>query len=376
MRKIALLTYHSAYNYGSVLQAFALQQSLRTLGHPTDIINYRMEEQKRYYEPLYRTSYGVKTWVKDILQFPYYKERIQRATRFETFFKENFCMTKEVNSPEGVNAILQEYDIAISGSDQILNKHSCELEHNEWKYMDPYLLKGFQGRKISYASSIGNMTDEELHYILPELQTFDALSFRESKSAERVSSILEKKVETVLDPTFLLTEEEWVDRLNLQKSPQEKYILVYVLCGPKTLAEHLPHLRKIAQEEMCKVKIVAPFASLPALDKKIEYCPGLGPREFLNELYNAETIITDSYHGTILSVNFGKEFYSICKTTGTEFRKTDILRRLELKERIINEITNIEERKHNAKTFNAVNDRLEFLRRESFNYLQKAFTND
>ena len=338
--KCGLITYHSAYNFGSVLQAYAMQQTLSKVGYATDIINYRMAEQKEFYQVLYRTKYGSKLWLKDTLMRPCQGDRIARMQRFENFFSAHFDLTPEVGEPEAVSAQWHSYDVVVSGSDQIWNKHSCELEHNDWKYMDPYLLKGFTGRKISYASSVGGMTEEELQRILPELKSFDALAFREAVTAKKMAVLLERSVATVLDPTFLLTKDEWIAHLQLQKKDDEKYILFYSLGGsPKQLLHLLPVLSKLAKKRDCKVKVVTPFTYIPYPNKHIEYHPEYGPIEFMDALYNAEVVITGSYHGTILSVNFGKEFYSICKSGGGEFRKTDILDRLGLQDRIISDTT-------------------------------------
>ena len=370
--KIGILTYHSAYNYGSVLQAFATQQALESLGYVANLINYRMEEQRRFYQPLYRTGYGMKVWLKDVLQFPCHAKRLQRAARFENFFEKYFLLTKEVNKPEEVSVQWQQYDTIISGSDQIWNKHSYELEHNDWLYMNPYLLKGFVRQRISYASSVGSMTDTELRRILPELRSFDALSFRESVSAKKMAALLHKPVETVLDPTFLLTKDDWCTSLRLQKLCEEKYILVYCLGGITQLKHFLPPLSRLARKKNCKVKIVAPFCYLPYLDKRVEYHPEFGPIEFMNALYNADIVVTDSYHGTILSVNLEKEFYSICKQGDSEFRKTDILERLGLQDRIIHDAAMISELAMSPIDYNTVYAKLKILRQHSMNYLNEA----
>ena len=367
--KTGVLTYHSAYNYGSVLQAYAMQKALASLNYPADLINYRMDEQRRFYQPLYRTNFGVKTLMKDLLQVPCHTKRQLRAERFEDFFRRHLLMTEEFSEPEEVASNWQQYDTIISGSDQIWNKHSCELAHNDWRYMEPYLLKGFEGRKISYASSVGNMTDDELQRILPELRQFDALSFREAMSAERMADLLDRLVETVLDPTFLLTKNEWIKRLQLQRENKEGYILAYFLRGPKKLAQLLPALSRIAKKLDCKVKLVTPFAYLPYPNKRIEYHLEYGPIEFMNALYNAESVVTDSYHGTILSVNFDKEFYSICMSGGAEFRKTDLLNRLGLQERIIHDAAEIPELNLSPIDYTAVYARLADMRQHSMDYL-------
>lgn len=369
---IGIITYHSAYNFGSVLQAYATQVAVKRIAGEATILNYRMTEQHQFYYPLYRTHYGAKIWVNDMMQLFAYKKRCLRRERFEQFIAEYFNLTQQVREPEEVCELWQNFHTMISGSDQIWNKHSCELEHNEWRYMNPYLLKGFGGRIISYASSVGNMTDMELQRILPELRSFDTLSFRESASAEKMSTLLGRPVETVLDPTFLLTKDDWISHLQLQKDGDERYIFVYSLGGPKQLLRFLPVLSRLSKKWDCKVKVVMPFAYLPYPDKHIEYHPEYGPIEFMNALYNSEAVVTDSYHGTILSVNFGKDFYSICKSGGSEFRKTDILERLGLHERIIQDVVEIPELNLSHIDYTTVYDKLDTLCQHSINYLKTA----
>lgn len=369
---IGLLTYHSGYNYGSTLQAYATLCQLKRIDPSAMILNYRMKEQDRFYRPTCRFDCGMKATVKDLLQLPIQRKKVQRALKFEEFFEKYLSLTPRVAEPEEVAKQWEQFDTLISGSDQIWNKHSCELAHNDWRYMDPYLLKGSEGRKISYASSVANMTDEELQYILPELRQFDALSFRESVSAEKMSALLVRPVATVLDPTFLLTKDEWIAHLQLQKKDDEKYILVYSLGGPKQVLRLLPVLPRLSKKRDCKLKVITPFAYFPYPDKHIAYHPEYGPIEFLHALYNAETVVTDSYHGTIFSVNFGKEFYSICKSGGSEFRKTDILNRLGLQDRIIFNPAAIPELALPPIDYNAVYAKLEVLRQHSIEYLQKT----
>lgn len=369
---IGLLTYHSGYNYGSVLQAFATLTQLKKVDPSAKILNYRMREQGRFYRPTCRFDYGMKILVRDLLQLPVQSKKVQRAQKFEEFFENYFSLTSRVAEPEEVAEQWGKFDTLVSGSDQIWSKHSCEFEHNEWQYMDPYLLKGFSGRKISYASSIGSMTDEELQRILPELRYFDALSFRESSSAEKMTALLSSPVETVLDPTFLLTKDDWISNLKLQKNDSERYILVYSLGGPKQLLKLLPVISKLSKKRDCKAKVVTPFAYLPHPDKHIEYHPEYGPIEFLNALYNAEAVVTDSYHGTVLSVNFGKDFYSVCGVGGAEFRKTDILNRLGLQERIVYDAAAIPELDLSPIDYTAVYAKLTDMRQHSMNYLTTA----
>lgn len=369
---IGILTYHSAYNYGSVLQAYATQCVLEKYFDRVEIINYRMLEQRKFYD-LYRRKYGIRTLVKDLMQLPIHKSRKIRCSKFENFFDRYMRLSTEVSKPEEVYKFWNQYAIIVSGSDQIWNKHSHELENNQWEYMHPYLLKDFPGKKISYASSIANTTDEDLKKILPMLRSFDAISMREKNSQEKLSKQLNHKIEHVLDPTFLLDQNDWIRRLGLEIRMEEKYVLYYSLNGIAPTRERLPIIREYAKERGCKVKVITPFVYVASVrDDIVEICADVGPVDFLNMIYNACFVITDSYHGTILSVNFGKEVYSLCVEGGSEFRKTDILGQLGMERQIINDIRKLSAVKDMV-DYTEVHEKISTLKNRSLLYLERAF---
>lgn len=374
-KKIGIITYHSAYNFGSALQAYATQKAIGKLGYENEIVNYRMNEQKEFYQKLCRTKYGVKIFLKDIMQFKAFPEKKKRAEAFENFFAKYMKLSKEVIEPEEACNVLEEYAIAVSGSDQIWNKHSCELENNDWKYMYPYLLAGYTGKKISYASSIANMSDVELETIAPYIQKFNYVSVREHSNAEKMRGVFKRDVAAVLDPTFLLNREEWIEELGLVEERTEKYILYYSLGSIKVQLSRVEMLRELANREQCKVFIVTPFAYVRE-DSVFENHPEYGPIEFMKALLNAHMVVTDSYHGTILSVNLGKDIYSLCNKGGSEFRKTDVLCRIGLEDRIIFDHSEIFERRYGANNssinYESVWNRVSELRQKSLCYLKDA----
>lgn len=337
--KIGIITYHSAYNFGSMLQAFATQEAVKKMGHEAIILNYRMQSQKNFYAE-YRTKYGKLNFLQDLCQLPMHNAKIERKQNYEKFFDEHFNLTAEFSEPEVMKEICKDFDVIISGSDQIWNSRSCEFVNCDIEYMKPYLLDGFQGKKISYASSIGHITDKELEYIIPYVKKFDFLSVREQSTKDRISKYIGKSIERVLDPTFLLTGDEWIEHLNLRKEENRPYILFYSLKrfdGNNILKEVI----ELAHKKNMAVKYIMPFSYLPNKYIDVENCESFGPVEFMNAIYNSEMVITDSYHGTILSLNLNKNVYSICSKTGAEFRKTEVLERLELHDRIISEINEI-----------------------------------
>ena len=370
MKKVGIITYHAAHNYGSVFQAVATQKIVEQLGYQTQIINYRMKKQREFYS-LYRTKLGYKNFIKDILQLPVHSKRKKRANKFEEFISSMMNLSKEFSEPEKMQKISEDYDVLISGSDQIWNKHSCEFEHNSWTFMKPYLLWGCKSKKVSYASSIAQMSDEEMERISPALNDFNYISMRERESAIRIEKMLSKSVENVLDPTLLLNKSEWIRLIGINEQ-EENYILYYSLDGINDMKKRIKYLILFAKKKGLKLKIVTPYCYFPCNDKCVEIHPEYGPAEFLISLKNAKIVVTDSYHGTLFSINFGKDFYSLCKKGGAEFRKTDILERLELDDRIIYDINQLNIKEFFPINYKSVNENLELWRTRSINYLQYA----
>lgn len=371
MNKIGIITYHSAYNFGSVLQAYATQCAVQKFSGDVEVINYRMIEQKTFYS-LYRVKYGIKTFLKDVMQLPIHSKRVKRKNNFEKFINNRFVLTDEVSEPNEVYRLWNRYDIMISGSDQIWNKHSHEFENNSLEYMFPYLLHGFKGKKVSYASSVANADENDIANILPELKTFDAISIRESSSVEKLQKYLDIKLKNVLDPTFLLTKDEWIDKLSLKKKTNDKYVLYYSLKGIAPTKERVPVIKEYAKKMGCKLKVITPFVYIKALYcTDVENCIDAGPTEFMDLIYNAQAVVTDSYHGTILSVNLCKNVFSLCENIGSEFRKTDILNALGLKDRIIYDINSILDMQMDI-DYKEVERKLFKLRDESIDYLTKS----
>lgn len=372
MDKIGLLTYHSAYNFGSVLQAYATQKKINELGYDCEIINYRTKRQRKFYGLF--NCFNIKLTLASFISLFSLKSRIDRKNKYENFINTRFILSDCYEKPEDVLNNYNKYDALISGSDQILNMHSNELENMDLKYMFPYLLKDYEGKKISYATSISNMTYDELSQIQTFLEKFDYISIRESGSKNVLSSLLpNQKIFDVLDPTFLLTKDEWVKDMGLIADNSGKYILYYTVSySIKEFFYIKNHILPYAKKNGCKLKVVTPLITFPFINKNIECCYNYGPIDFLQALYNAKLIVTSSYHGTILSINFNKQFICLCKDKGSEFRKNDILEKIGLSDRILCNISNISNFNNYDIDYESVNLKVEQLRNSSMDYLIRA----
>lgn len=365
--KVGLITYHSAYNFGSVLQAYATQCMVKEICDNCEIINYRTKEQKRIYSIFYRRGNFFKRILKNILVLLTFKERFDRKVKYENVFKNIFELSEECKEPEDVYRIWNKYDVIISGSDQIWNKNSNELRNVSWKYMNPYLLKSYEGKKVSYASSLTNMSDVDIEYIIDDVRKFDFLSFREEKTMKELKEKYDVDSKIVLDPTFLLKRDEWIKKFNLKENNDEKYILYYSLSNKESISNDLAKIK--LKYKNTKIKVITPL-NVFSFNKDFDFLNNIDPIDFLYLIYNAKTIITDSYHGTILSVNLNKKVYSLCRGNSSDFRKIDILKRLEMENIIISDIEKINE--EYVIDYNKVNIKIQELRELSIDYLKKS----
>lgn len=377
---IGLITYHAAYNYGSVLQAYATQETLERLGHIVTMIDYRSKEGSRYYENLYFRGQGLQAFLADLTTIPVAHLRRQRMKKFADFI-ENYMhlSSKCYHEPEELNSLAKSFDIAVSGSDQIINKHSNELEHTDWRYMDPYLLKWAKCRKISYASSPATMTNNELQRIAPALSEFSALSAREKSACDALKQVTGKHVEHVCDPTLLLSSDDWIHKISAQLPDTLKdnnYLLFYSLIRPKRAMSVFKQLRNLSASLEMPIAVLTPMAGRVPKCKELINVLSSGPNEFLALIMHAKGVITDSYHGTLFSINFNKQFLVYTESSiehELHTRRGQILTELSLTDRIITELS--PESIHNLYShinYKTVNITLNKMRKNSQEYFINA----
>lgn len=369
-KNVGIITYHSAYNFGSVLQAYATEKAIESLGYNAQILNYRMQSQYDYYSMLH-TNRGVKGFIKDLLHLPQMGQYIQRKRRFEAFISQ-MNLTEEFRESDEALAYTTAFDVFISGSDQIWNKHSNELISVDWKYMDPYLLTFTSQKKVSYASSIVNMTTEELKRISDKIKEFDSISFREPESCNRLLQTAGIQSDFVLDPTLLLRKQDWekVTGELPAEVKDKRYILYYALEGVKKTNAIMPALRQFAKRRDCALVMITPL-SFSMNGKNVYNMIGAGPAEFLSLICHAELVLTNSYHGTLFSVNLGVPFYTLRPSDSKDNRIPSILSLLKLENRIVTSLNDIPDGISKVDFGEAWKHR-EIYRDKSILYLKKA----
>ena len=363
MKKIGIITIHNVINYGAVLQAYALLRTIRDQFTEcrVEIIDY----MPQYFSEVKGTFKLVN--VKDLKSFLIELERLilsGKHKKAEVSFR-NFIKGDNNLSPlvDTLDEIGRQYDVIISGSDQVWNQEVTggSLDYNYYlSFSDDEKVK-----KIAYASSLGDgyqLSTFEKEKAIKWWKKYECLSCREKDGCDYIEKEVGKKCKLVLDPSLLLSGENWnryCEKKQLPIKKGEKYLLIYRLANSTVVYDTA---KRVADWYGLKVyEIGTTLRKNKAVDKLIG---GASPEEFLWLFSNAEYVVTNSFHGTAFSVNFNKNFYSVLPSKRTS-RITSLLEKLGLEDRIIkNSLHNI-----SIIDYESVNEKLEQLRKESKKYL-------
>lgn len=366
--KIGGLTFHSAYNFGSNLQAYALQQYINKLAKeyniPIDysIINLRTRAQDKIYN--YKLNGNI---LKRIFkQVVFGKQLKKRQENFEVFINNKLNTTIKYSTREDIIYDNKFYDVCITGSDQIWNLMAYDFD---WSYF----LDGINcKKKVSYAVSSGpkkrEISKEEEERITRLLKDYDAISVREEGTKEFISQFTDKDIEINMDPTILLDKEEWNQIIDSKKIIDEPYILYYSLRPSKSRTKYLQEMSKKMNMKIVVANPSYKYDIVGGFVRKYES----GPLEFLNLLKNAKLVISSSFHGTIFSVILNVPFYAL--NGKNDYRISTLLKVMKLEERMIMEGDNLEDIAKNAYNidFSIANEMIMKEREKSKQYLVNA----
>ncbi len=307
--KIAAITFHGSHNYGSMLQAYALQQYVTDLccqkGVACDysIINYRSAVQKDLY--LQKPPTSLRGAAKLLMKLPYHKKLKEKSRAFEDFLQNFLHVTDEYSTETQLRAHCAAYDCYISGSDQIWNVRCRDFSF-------AYLLEFAQEKKISYAASLGPLDIDFSQYdqarFASALESYAHISVREEKSQKAIQELLGGKDCAIhVDPTLLLGKDDWRAIQSGMNIRNGQYILFYCL-------EPSPEHVKIAKAVSDSLKL--PVVSTGYRNKHDYVNPffkayNAGPLDFLSLVDHAALVLTSSFHGAVFSILYHKPFWAI-----------------------------------------------------------------
>ena len=296
--RIGVVTFYRD-NYGAFLQAFALQKQLIQLDYKPELINFAFE--RRYTilgVPLRLAIKKPFFFLKRIMvELVLYREHKERNIIFKKAVSEHLIESKRCKSYKQLKECCKSYDVLLSGSDQVFNPnlHPQSLKYRMLQFVD--------GVKVTYAASAGsieNIVDKnKLAAILDE---FSGLSMREESLKDLLANLLPSKtVYRHIDPTLLLSVEEWRSFAKKPEYLNEPYIFYYRVLSQEQL--------EIEAEELSNRLGIPVFAAdgCKKFTNQIERKGYLTPLEWVGALLNADYVVTNSFHGTAFSVNFHKK---------------------------------------------------------------------
>lgn len=351
MKKIGVITFHHSLNYGAYLQCYALQSALSAMGYKSSVIDYETPADIERYKLLSFSS--PKKAIKSLLLYPVNKSR-QKS--FDDAMKKI-----RLTSPSA------KYDAAITGSDQVWNMYLCGGA------IDPMftLEKVNAERKLSYAASIG---DESAVKKYPNefkelMNGLDYVSVREQQAKNALEKVSSKNIKVAIDPTALLIKDEWAKKIADIPRNKEEYIFSYFIGIRKD--------QKKALAKICKKLNLqtTSFTQLPKEKYIYKYCYTEGPFSFLARLRDSKIVITSSFHGTILSIIFHKNFYVLMPDPKKRSRMDNILKLVGLTDRIIETEADIDKINLGDIDYSEPQKKLDKLRQESLDWLKNAIEN-
>lgn len=318
--KVGILTFHNADNYGAVLQAYALQETLKTNlpNAEISIIDYRNTTIENSYKIIGKKK-NIFSFAIQLFYVPFH---IIKKRRFEFFRRKFFVLNKDLNT---------EYDYVVYGSDQIWN---YTLTSNDLTYFG----QNVTGKKIGYAVSDGG----ELYItekVKELLNSFILINCREDSLKRKLcNENIKVPMNTVCDPVFLLGKDKWKTIAQVPK--QKNYVLAYKVGYNENFDAEAIKLSEKLKLDLIQVVYVQSLRTY--FFKTQTYLQAISPQKFLGLLISSSYIITTSFHATAFSLIFKKNFM-VLKVEKRSERITDLLTSLGMLERYVSSVNDMNE---------------------------------
>lgn len=332
--KIGIITIHCIPNFGSALQAYALQEYIaRTFGCEVEIIDYLYPNKKHL--GVINNNLGIRVKLRhkigNIIKYliGVKKQEKYQKELFNKFLKEHIHLSPlSYTSEEEIEKNSPKYDLYITGSDQVWNYKTVGIDGTYFLNFAP-----IESRRISYGASFATsvISDDYANRIKEWLSRYSSIGLREITGISIVNKLNlpnNIKIQANCDPTLLLTRDDY---RKLAKKPQEtingNFILVYKL---RYAYDPNPAFSNVLEEVISKLKchIVVIGNNIRKMKVKtgVTYVKNAGVKEFLWLFEHAKFVVTSSFHGTTFSLINCKPFASIIPGgEGKDSRIKDLL---------------------------------------------------
>ncbi|MGX8833549.1 polysaccharide pyruvyl transferase family protein [Amedibacillus sp. YH-ame6] len=370
--KISVITLHTVNNYGSVLQTYATQTILESMGYTVEFVDYWRKDntgehaiEKALESSLmqkYKKIWGINSITRKMVRLPLKFMLKKKRAPMKKFLQKRIHLTqKSYYSFEEILNDVPQADIYLTGSDQVWN--STWNKGIEKPYFLEYAPK--DKKRIAFAASIGKsmLDDWEVEITKEMLKKYSSIGMRE-KSGVDILRGLEIHAEQVLDPTLMLTASQW-KKIAEPYEQNRSYLLIYQLNKNDQMDEYAVSL---AYENGWDIVRISYGYSGKQKAGKCLVCPSV--ETLLGCFFDAACVLTDSFHATAFSLNLNKSFVSVLpERFGTRIESilalTGTQNRL-LKDYLDFSIIN------RPIDYNYVNNQLEIEREKSFKFLEAA----
>lgn len=371
--KVGIVTLPLHTNYGGILQAYALQTVLTRMGHDVKVIDY--DSMKYRSCPLWKRPLAYsKRILKNLLGHPtpifierkIYKEQ-HIIRQYTNPFINKYIKRRIIDN---FNEIQQsEFDAYVVGSDQVWRPKYFELLFRasiDKAYLS--FSKGWDVKRVSYAVSFGvdfwEYDEQKTGLCQNLLKTFDAVSVREDSAVQLCNDYLGVKAEHVLDPTMLLSKEDYEELIKgMPRSECYHAIMTYVLDETEIKQNIIDTLSR--RTGLRAFPTCAKSDSYGSLESRIQ--PPL--EDWLRAFRDAELVVTDSFHACVFSILFRKPFVVVANVDRGASRFTSLMKMFGLEDRVVSSVEDIRETHYSEPLQDSVYRRLEKMRNQSTKFL-------
>lgn len=384
MKPIGLVTCYFHHNYGSMLQAYATEMIMQQMGLPYQTIackapiNYMVGSKvlyiiKKLLIADWKMRLGKMKIEKEKKNNPEFaKNWAVRNKAFDEFANTYFHVSPYCKNREELSKMANNYSAFLVGSDQLWRTDSVEHGYYTLEWVPDNI------RKIAYSTSIGV---KEVPWFQVEknkrfMNRFDYIALREQSACDLVYKLTGRKVQVVLDPTLLFTGEQWMSIQQEEPLTDGKYIFCYLLGNNPGQREFIKQIKAKTGYKIVALQHLDEY--IPSDEGFADEAPYVGPREFLNYIRNAEYVFTDSFHCSVFSILYKKNFFTFSRFAegakqSTNTRIDNLLHITGLENRRMTSDKTVDDVLKFKVCFDGVDDKLSALRKSSMDYLYNAF---
>lgn len=336
--KIGILTLPLIGNYGGVLQAYALQKILNNMGHEACLIERRNSKAEKI----------LKLWLNGVsflfmrlrgrkIAFTLNNKKCDSKKLYIDRFINTYINYKYVRSYLNLNE--KDFDAFIVGSDQIWRPIYCNGKYNKFKIFNYYLFftRNWNIKRLSYAASFGTdkweYTKIQTWISKKLIKKFDAVSVREKNGVDLCKKYFDTDAQWVLDPTMLLTRDDYISLFQSHNTPKSKgSLLVYIL-------DETSEKTQLIDKIEASLSLIPFYVNKANNKTDTNVLPSI--EQWLRGFYDAKFVITDSFHACVFSILFMKPFIVYGNKSRGLSRFTSLLNMFGLNDRLVTDLKDL-----------------------------------